>query len=786
MLAAMAAVLVSIGVLIVRGGAPQDTLATLLLALVAVLLQVLAVPLPGFGFFSAAYAPCLAMALVSRVGAAAGAFALGAGIVLRTVLTANKRRGGRIFREVLADLVPGLVALAASTLAPKSSALAGQAIVLSLYLPLALKVPEWLMQELDDRVNQVRWYRHRDLIGLQTLGVGLLGPALAILVQNQPWFILWLSPILLGMHQAARIDLLRLEITDRETLERKEQESRTQLHQTRDELQETSQALKDETDERQLLQDLTVSLADSADVGAVLNVIVSTAVQLVHCQSAAVFLPEQEHLFPVRFRSPFSAALKEEPLLKVGEPIVAECWRTGAVTVGSGQRLFPGEVTAVALPLQREGVLYIGRPEREAFSPRERQFLSVIAGAGGLGIQSSQRFEAQQEALEQHARANSHLRVWVERLAYLLEAARALSTGLSAPETLDKLRELLATTIPHRHGAILGGKAGDRGWPDAYWTEERRAQVRAIAAKVSQIRVPLLGEEGESFMACPLVSEKGMIGLVYLGLDPNDAPFTREQLDVLNILAYQAAQTLDNARLHQEVLDTQAQLVQSSKMAAVGQLAAGVAHELNSPLCAVLAGIEMATMAAESGKTQIVLERLQKAEGAGTRCQAIISKLLYYARDSAQGREDADLNQVVRDTLELLGRQLTLDGVQLETRLASELPQITVNCNEIQQVVTNLLVNARDAVLLGETRGIEVKTQGQPDAVCLTVTDQGPGMPLDVLERVFEPFFTTKPVGKGTGLGLSVSREIVNRHGGTLTVQSAPGKGTCFTMFLPI
>ncbi len=781
------------GLVLLRSSAPQPGLALLLLSALGLGLQLAAISLPGFGFFSAAFAPCFALGLLGQPGVAVALML--SGVLLRSLLHLSQHSPRRTACEALAELLPALAALAAVSLVP-GGPLNQAAAGLLLYLPLALKLPELLL--VDSGVSDERlalWTRHRELTGLQILSVGLMGPALASLVQQSPWFGLWLFPVLASLHQATRIDLLRLDLADRHLLERREESSRQALAATREELGETARALDLETQERRLLQQLTCALADSPDLKSLLEVIVSTTVKLVPCQSVAVFLADQDRLIPAAHASPFGQKLEAELILREGEPIVEECWRTGQVTRGSGRRLFAGEPTAVALPMQREAVLYVGRAKQSDFAPLARQYLLAIAGAGGLGIQSARRFHEQRQALELHAQAHAKLAVWVERLSYLLESARQLSCGLSVDQIANQLQSMLNTTLPHRAGAI--GLAGRPGltWPAEFWTVERLASLKALSEVVERNRLPLLvddpasfrgpglGSGVGSFAACPLVGDRGSLGILVL---VSEGVLTREQLDVLALIAFQASAALQNAALHEEVVQAQAQLVQSSKLAAVGQLAAGVAHELNTPLCVTLVALEMVRMSIEMEQLEEVEEQLTAAETAGNRCKDIIAKLLYYARDSASGTSQADLNVVVRDTLELLGHQLSLDGVRIEPRLAPSLPPVRVNPNEIQQAITNLLINARDAVQQGTDRLVSIATETDGQSVRVIVTDRGPGMPPEVLARVFEPFFTTKEVGRGTGLGLSVSREILTRHGGDLTAESAPGKGSRFVLRLPL
>jgi two-component system NtrC family sensor kinase len=172
----------------------------------------------------------------------------------------------------------------------------------------------------------------------------------------------------------------------------------------------------------------------------------------------------------------------------------------------------------------------------------------------------------------------------------------------------------------------------------------------------------------------------------------------------------------------------------------------------------------------------------------GDRMAKIVRNLLFFARQRPPERAAVDLQSVVEQTLALRTSQLTLSGIQVETRFEPDLPRITGDAQQLEQVFLNLLLNAEQAILEARPQGrIFVRTRrGEGGAtVCAEVIDDGPGIPPDVLPRVFEPFFTTKIVGSGTGLGLSVSYGILEEHGGTLSVQSRPGE-TIFAVELPV
>jgi PAS domain S-box-containing protein len=224
---------------------------------------------------------------------------------------------------------------------------------------------------------------------------------------------------------------------------------------------------------------------------------------------------------------------------------------------------------------------------------------------------------------------------------------------------------------------------------------------------------------------------------------------------------------------------------QAERLAALGTLSAGLAHELGNPIGIISSRIELMLMEAESqelpGDLQADLRVLHRH---AQRVARVAQRLLSFARHSPGERRLVDLNHVVEETLLLLEKQVTKEGITLLRSLARNLPPIEGDANALQQVVLNLLTNAREAMTDGGEIRIETGTVAdRPGWLCLAVSDTGPGIPLEELPKIFDPFYTTKP--EGTGLGLSVSYGIVRDHQGTIDVQSEPGKGTTFVLTFP-
>jgi signal transduction histidine kinase len=277
---------------------------------------------------------------------------------------------------------------------------------------------------------------------------------------------------------------------------------------------------------------------------------------------------------------------------------------------------------------------------------------------------------------------------------------------------------------------------------------------------------------------------RGSIDIVYLEARPeiDDGPFLKEERNLIEAIARQIALIAERRHAAEEKLRLQDQLRHADRLATIGQLAAGVAHELNEPLGNILAFAQLAEKQPElPTQTKCDLGKIVKAS---LHAREIIKKLMLFARQMPPQKTLVDLNSVIEDGLYFLESRCAKNGVSVIRRLSRRIPRITADPSQLNQVLVNLMVNSIQAMPQGGTLQIETRVSRQH--VVLAVEDDGIGMTDEVLKQIFVPFFTTKDIHEGTGLGLPVVHGIVSSHGGTISVRSSPDQGTRFEVRLPL
>ncbi len=443
------------------------------------------------------------------------------------------------------------------------------------------------------------------------------------------------------------------------------------------------------------------------------------------------------------------------------------------------------------------------------FTDEDQHLLRLFAVHAAIAIENARLYGATERAARE-ARS-------------LYEVAHSLATSLDSTEVLHliaaKTTELLGT--PHAQVVLWDDATQALRLGAAYGTEADKIMAQqfrlgeGVNGIVAQTRTPLVVNDYQAFaprvreltelvavIGVPLLYRGRFLGVLSTHTTQPGSGFTQEHLGLLTSFADQAAIAIENARLYQQaqehavvleqrveertkaLKEAQAELVQSAKLAAVGTLAAGVAHELNQPLT-VIRGYAQGLLADASLDQEVRadLDRIQAQTG---RMAKIINHLRDFSRQAKGTFEPVALNDVIEAAFSLLTQQLRLRNVRVVTDLDPGLPGIRGDRDQLEQVFINLIMNARDAMQPQNGGRLTVTTRGADSFVEAIVADTGPGIPEGIRARIFDPFFTTKEVGQGTGLGLSVSYGILRDHGGEIRAETRPGWGAVFVVRLPM
>ena len=276
---------------------------------------------------------------------------------------------------------------------------------------------------------------------------------------------------------------------------------------------------------------------------------------------------------------------------------------------------------------------------------------------------------------------------------------------------------------------------------------------------------------------------RGAVEVVYITATPplDEGPFLREERNLLNAIGAQVASIIERREAENDKSKLQRQLLHADRLATIGLLAAGVAHELNEPLGNILGFAQLARKC--PGLPELADQDIGKIEAASLHAREVIKKLLVFARQMPPEKRPVDLNLVVEEELCLFDDRCANEGIEVHRSLATDLPKVVADRGQIGQVLVNLVVNALQAMSEGGT--LTVSTTTADDGAILAVQDTGTGMSKEVQEQMFVPFFTTKDVGQGTGLGLPVIHGIVTSHGGSIRVQTKARRGTRFEVWFP-
>jgi PAS domain S-box-containing protein len=369
----------------------------------------------------------------------------------------------------------------------------------------------------------------------------------------------------------------------------------------------------------------------------------------------------------------------------------------------------------------------------------------VYAGAGSAPVGTVVTFR---DVTEEYNRT-----LLTERFLELLFEALPIAVGVSDPETGEILsvNRAFGELVGYEPEAMIGSSP-----PHAWWAD-----------------VPdLSGLDAEARTPCDALFRRADGRLVPVEL----VPLLVDEANGAPAAAVTLITDLSERRRFEQ------QMVQSGKLAAIGELAAGVAHEINNPLFAILGLVEFLLKEVEPGTKPY--DRLKLIQQTGLEIKDVVRALLDFARERSDEFETVDLRDVVEQTVDLLRRTSLHKEIEIVARYPAEPLEAFASAGQIKQILLNLVTNAQQA--MGETGEIAIELAREDRAAVIRVSDTGPGIDPDVLDRIFDPFFTTKREIGGTGLGLALSSSIADAHGGTLGAASPAGGGAEFTLRLPL
>jgi signal transduction histidine kinase len=422
-----------------------------------------------------------------------------------------------------------------------------------------------------------------------------------------------------------------------------------------------------------------------------------------------------------------------------------------------------------------------------------------------------------QEILEKLTGIQSSRKSYYTELTYLVEEMKKknrqlavinqltqLSINASWPETSIYIASQLSQILPFARFVLTLTKGGHlssylASQEDGQWQCHTHTSV--VPEFVEQPTHPLKGFLKDMLeaifpdyhaLSVPLHSQRNQAFgyLTLLQKAEQSADSHSQDAELFSLIASHVGVSVENILLFQDVsekIKIEAQLVQSAKMAAIGEMAAGIAHELNSPLTAILGNSQLLLREMKATPTAPLMNDIYQC---GVRCKKIIQNLLTFSRQEEYVFSTISIDEVVEDALGLIGYQLSVSGLTVTKHLTQPPLQFHGSRHQIEQIVINLLLNARDALAGRENPCIELRSFLLEDEahayVGLSVYDNGEGITGEQLPQIFQPFYSTKERTKGTGLGLSVSLGIAEAHGGKLMVESEENKYSQFTLLLPL
>ncbi|HFD40666.1 MAG TPA: GAF domain-containing protein [Anaerolineae bacterium] len=589
---------------------------------------------------------------------------------------------------------------------------------------------------------------------------------------------------------------------------------------------QAEEALRQRNAQLETLHDIFLDISAHLNMPTLLRSIVQHAVELLDADTGAIYLYDEEKGKLVRsvawgYSEKFigvELAPGEGLAGKVfqsEQPMIVDDYRTweGRSPVFEEEKPFSA---SLQVPLRWQdriiGVLTIDADvERRTFGQEDIGIATLLANQAAIAIENSRLYQAARQEIMERKKAEDALARRAAQLALLNDIGQQISAELDLDSLLQRTTQLVQERFGYHHVAlflldrkgaelVMRSLAGDF---DRVPPQARRIPVeQGMVGWVARHGRPLLANDvsaephyvnlypkrqpTRSELTVPIRTGDDVLGVLDVQSPHLDA-FDDNDVTALEALSSQIAVAIENARLFAEtqtafrqLQEAQAQLVQSARLASIGELAAGVAHEINNPLTSVLGFAELA--ARKLPPDDPLQRELNIIITEAKRTRDIVRHLLEFSRQTKPLVEKTDLNLVLQQTLALIRSYIESSGIEIEERYAPNLSPIPLDVGQMKQVFLNLLTNAVQAMPHGGT--LRIITARRKDHAVISIADTGEGIAPENLDRIFDPFFTTRP--SGTGLGLSVSLGIVQQHGGHIEVTSQAGQGSTFTIWLPV
>jgi two-component system NtrC family sensor kinase len=517
---------------------------------------------------------------------------------------------------------------------------------------------------------------------------------------------------------------------------------------------------KDQFEDRATLLDFARTLSSEISLAPLSRSIVERISKTFLVDTAAVFLSDQAHngffcnAYALNPQMP-SRLYREEDLVDRDRPVDAS--NQGANHLNHAGPALVRMGLHYMQDLRHHGrnvgMIALGQlPQGSHFSTEDLDLLSGLAGYAAMALENANLYRS----VESKALELERLKAYTENILESINVAvLALDAGGHIRSCNRAFEDLHATT----RNQIVGSPIDDLFSPDIIQSMQSATGIPGwdLAAPANIFKMCVENRLGKRLI----------VNLSLIPLQPGSVAINSGCLLVMDDIT--------------EKIQLEDQLMQAEKLSSIGLLAAGIAHEVNTPIAGISSYTQMLLKETpESDTRKLILEKIERQT---FRAAEIVNGLLNFSRMNGSEFKDLDINQLIDDSLALLNHQLQSSHIRVDSQYAQPLPPVHGNAGKLQQVFVNLFLNARDAMPSGGE--LTIRTAMNETMVIVDVSDTGAGIPEQNIKRIFDPFFTTKDIGRGTGLGLAVTYGIIQDHGGRIFVDSRSGKGTHFRVKLP-